>query len=265
MNFNRFRSPRCAAKSNELRSAGRARKAAPVLAALLAAGASMAFGQHAQVSSEYAELAGHVPAWANPERSLGAVPPDQKINGLTFVLVRSVEKQAAFDAFLAEQQDPNSQNYHHWLTPAEVGERFGAEDSDVQAIKDWLESQNLHVDWVAESKDRIGVSGAAADVGAALQTELDYYEAGTTPKMAPRETPLLPANLAPKIQSIRGLYTIQDRPLVARRNGAVSPRPAMSFEGLQFPESCGFRDHLRCADQRDRQGLHDWCRRPCAR
>jgi subtilase family serine protease len=120
-------------------------------------------------------LANHHPLWANAGNDVGLVTADQPINQLTLVLARTPERQAALEQFLADQQNPASPDYHHWLTPAEVGERFGLADSDTSAITDWLRSQGLHVDWVAPSKIFIGFSGAAADVSRAFHAELHNY------------------------------------------------------------------------------------------
>ncbi|MEI9968088.1 MAG: protease pro-enzyme activation domain-containing protein [Terracidiphilus sp.] len=68
------------------------------------------------------------------------------------MLARPAAQQAAFEQFLADQQNPASANYHHWLTAAEIGERFGPSDADVAAIKGWLQSE-----------------GAASELGGAEQ------------------------------------------------------------------------------------------------
>ena len=53
--------------------------------------------------------------------SSGSMP----MTDLILVLQRSPEVQAEFDAFVASQYDPNSPNFHQWLTPEQVGEKFG--------------------------------------------------------------------------------------------------------------------------------------------
>ncbi len=67
------------------------------------------------------------------------------------------------------RHDPASPNYHQWLTPDEIGERFGLSDNDIAAITGWLQSQGLQVNWVAPSRVFIGFSGSAADVGRAFR------------------------------------------------------------------------------------------------
>ena len=96
------------------------------------------------------------------------VPADLPLNQFTLVLSRSPQQQQAFEQFLADQQNPASPNYHHWLTPAEVGERFGLSDQDIATITGWLQSQGLHVNWVSPSRVFIGFGGPAANIGRRL-------------------------------------------------------------------------------------------------
>jgi len=215
------------------------RRTLALTAALLFAGAAFASAQDTRATREFRELADHVPSWARPENSIGAVPPDQKLTGLTIVLARSAAKQAAFDKFLAEQQDSASPNYQKWLTPREVGERYGVADSELQALTDWLKSQNLHVDWVAPGKNFVGISGTAGDVGLAFQTDINYYDAGASPKISVASAPLVPTELAPMVQAIRGLYSIEDRPL-SHVQPVHSARPAMSVDGFNFVTPADF-------------------------
>ena len=44
---------------------------------------------------------------------------------------------------MAQQHDPNSPNFHKWLTPQEFGQKFGPAESDLQAIKNWLTSEGF--------------------------------------------------------------------------------------------------------------------------
>jgi hypothetical protein len=66
-------------------------------------------------------LGGHHPPWAQPQADAGAVPSELPLEHLTLVLARSPQQQQAFEQFLRNQQDPASSDYHHWLTPREVG------------------------------------------------------------------------------------------------------------------------------------------------
>src|SRR5208283_2151800 len=97
-------------------------------------------------------LPGRPPLWANPQSDAGALPGDFPIRHATIVLARSAERQRAFEEFLARQQEPGSPDYHHWLTPVEVGERFGVSANDIAAVTGWLASEGLQVESVSNSR-----------------------------------------------------------------------------------------------------------------
>jgi hypothetical protein len=158
-------------------------------------------------------LPNHHPFWASPANNIGSVPPDLPLDQLTLVLSRSPQQEAAFQQFLAEQQNPASPNYHHWLTPAEVGQRFGLSDQDIAAITGWLQSQGLHVNWVSPSRIFVGFGGSAANIGLALQSELHYYNVNGAQQISISSDPMIPQALAPAIKAVHGLYTIDEHPL----------------------------------------------------
>jgi len=158
-------------------------------------------------------LPNHHPFWASPANNIGSVPPDLPLDQLTLVLSRSPQQEAAFQQFLAEQQNPASPNYHHWLTPAEVGQRFGLSDQDIAAITGWLQSQGLHVNWVSPSRIFVGFGGSAANIGLALQSELHYYNVNGAQQISISSDPMIPQALVPAIKAVHGLYTIDEHPL----------------------------------------------------
>jgi hypothetical protein len=169
-------------------------------------------------------LPNHHPLWANPADDAGAVPSDLALNSLTMVLTRSAQQEAAFQEFLTEQRNPASPNYHHWLTAAEVGERFGLAEEDIATLSSWLQTQGLHVNWVAPSRMFIGFGGTATDIGRAFQTELHYYKVNGEQRMSVNSDPLIPRALAPAIKAVRGLYTIEENPLhYDRALSSISP------------------------------------------
>ena len=155
---------------------------------------------------------GHPPSWASSQNDTGAMPADITLDHLTLILARSPEMQQAFEQFLASQQDPGSADYHQWLTPIEVGERFGVSLHDIAAVSDWLRSQGLHVDSTSSSRDRITFSGSASAVGNAFGAEMHYFKVNGKQHISITSEPRIPAALAPVIKAIHGLYTIEHHP-----------------------------------------------------
>ena len=158
-------------------------------------------------------LLNHHPLWANGQNDQGALPADEELSALTLVLQRGPVQEQALEQLIAEQHNPSSPAFHQWLTPEEVGERFGLSDADLSTITGWLEAQGLHVDWVSPSRIFIGFSGTAGAVGAAFGTEVHSYRVNGERRVSVASDPVIPQALAPAIAAVRGLYTIEDRPL----------------------------------------------------
>src|SRR5271168_711146 len=57
---------------------------------------------------------------------------------LELTIVLGLHNQAALEKLLAAQQDPNSPQYHHWLSAAEFNARFGPTAAQIDAVKTWL-------------------------------------------------------------------------------------------------------------------------------
>jgi hypothetical protein len=154
-------------------------------------------------------LRNHVPLWANAHNNAGVATSEMT---LTMVLSRSAQQQAALDQFLADQKNPASPDFHHWLTPAEFGQSFGLSASDIQAITNWLQAQGLHINFVAPSRTFIGFSGSPSVVGHAFGTEVHTYDVHGDARISVSSDPLLPRPLAAVVKAIHGLYTINERP-----------------------------------------------------
>lgn len=196
------------------------------------AAAFMAAGLHAQSRDRILQpvnparmqaLGAHHPLWAKPANDAGPASADLQLNQLTLVLTRSPEQEQAFEQFLADQQNPASPEYHHWLTAEQVGRRFGVSDHDLAAVRGWLESQGLLVNWVAPGRDFIGFGGSAAAVNRAFGTELHSYDVNGAMRLSVASDPKIPQELAPAIAAVRGLYSIQDRPSHLTQLGQAAP------------------------------------------
>jgi pseudomonalisin len=164
--------------------------------------------------------------WITQANDEGPVSDDLAMTHLALILKRSPERQRAFEQFLRDQNDPASPDYQHWLSPAEVGERFGATAHDLDAIADWLRSQGLGVDEISNSRTRIRFGGSAAAVSAAFATNLRYYRAGDAKRIANETDAQIPAALADAISSVAGLQTVRYRSalrMATPRPGSIDP------------------------------------------
>ena len=95
--------------------------------------------------SQLVTLHGSTLPAANASNDRGPVSTSLPMADMVLVLSRSPEQQAAFDTFVASQYDSSSPNYHQWLTPDQVGERFGPAQADIATITDWLTGHGFTV------------------------------------------------------------------------------------------------------------------------
>jgi subtilase family serine protease len=163
-------------------------------------------------------LAGHVPGWATAANDNGPAAPSGTLH-LTFVLSRSPELQAAFDQLLADQQNPSSPNFHHWLTPQQIGIAYGATEENLDKLTAWLTTQGLSVTEVAPSRLFVTVEAPVSTVASALAVTFRSFNlrepttGQNTAHLAPTTDPAIPAAFATIITSIRGLADIPVYPM----------------------------------------------------
>jgi subtilase family serine protease len=157
-------------------------------------------------------LSGVRPPLARAEADAGRLAGGTRLGGVTLALSRTAAQEEELQALLADQHDPRSPRYHRWLTPEAFAARFGVADEDLAALRAWLAGHGLRVEEVSRSRDRVRVSGTAAQVEAAFGTELHAYRVDGQAHFAPAAEVTLPAAVAPLVQAITGLSTFRPRP-----------------------------------------------------
>jgi subtilase family serine protease len=162
--------------------------------------------------SKMVTLHGNVHPLARAEFDQGPAPASLQLDRMLLVLKRSPSQEAALATFLAQQNDPASPNYHHWLTAQQFGERFGAADDDVSAITTWLQSRGFAVNEVAPGRNVIDISGNAGQVQAAFHTTIHSYMVNGEQHWANASDPQIPAALAPALAGFVSLHNFKKHP-----------------------------------------------------
>jgi len=143
----------------------------------------------------------------------GQVRADLPMTGLTLVLSRSADQQAAFDAFVASQYDPSSPNFHQWLTPAQIGDQFGPAPADIAIISSWLASKGFAVGAASPDRMTITFSGTAGQVQSAFHTQIHNLSVDSKMHIANMTDPQIPSALAPVVGGVKGLHNFLPHPL----------------------------------------------------
>lgn len=163
--------------------------------------------------NQLVSLKGNTPPPAIAANDLGRVSPGMSMTGLVLVLRRSPEQQAAFDAFVASQYEANSPNFHKWLTPDEVGEKFGASLADIATVSNWLSSHGLSVEQVSKDRMTIRFSGTAGRVQETFHTEIHNLMVKGEPHISNMTDPQIPMALEPVVLGPKALHNFIPRPM----------------------------------------------------
>jgi subtilase family serine protease len=161
-------------------------------------------------------LKGNTHPYARPRFDQGAAPATLPLERMMLVLRRSPEQEAALDKLMAEQLDPASPNFHHWLTPEEFGLRFGPGDQDIQTVTSWLGSHGFQVLSVAPGRIVIEFSGNAGEVKEAFHTEIHKYLVNGEEHWANSSDPQIPSALVPVVVGVNTLHNFPRHPASQR-------------------------------------------------
>jgi beta-lactam-binding protein with PASTA domain len=150
----------------------------------------------------------------------GPVDPDLQMQGVRLLLKRSTQQEAALESLMAQQSNPKSSNFHHWLTAAQFGTQFGPSDADVSAVTHWLGTQGLTVVSVNPGRTLVTIAGSAALIQEAFRVEMHRYLVNGREHIANNGDPSIPAALSPVVGGVASLNDFHSQPL-HRDMGAV--------------------------------------------
>src|SRR5690242_17383470 len=86
---------------------------------------------------------GEIPAKAKTAPFLGYLAPSERIRML---LSFQLNDEAGLQQVISDLYNPDSAQYHQWLTPEQFGERFGRTNDEIDWVVKWLQQQGMDVD-----------------------------------------------------------------------------------------------------------------------
>ncbi len=156
---------------------------------------------------------------AQPQFEIGRTDFNLPMERMIFSLSLRADARAELERLLAQQHDPTSLLYHHWLTPEEFGARFGLRNQDLKLITNWLREHGFTIDEVAKGRGWINFSGTAGQVEEAFATEMHDYTVDGKLRHANAADPSMPRAFA---GLVNGIVTLHDFPLHTN-HGIVRP------------------------------------------
>ena len=206
-------------------------------------------GMDAGAQEAPAVLQGHVLPRLDAAAPASAVAPAS----ITFTLVLRRDDEAGYAQYLRDVYDPQSINFHKFLTAAQQSERFGPSPQSVAKVSGFLAAQGLQ--GVAPSADGLVVSATAsrADAERAFGVHIRDFTLRSKPFFANVDAPSMPADVASHVNAVLGLSDLAH----SQRAGALAqfaPHPPgeegpISKEVEEsLPYSCKLADTLDQAD-----------------
>ena len=159
----------------------------------------------------------HVQRAALPMRVLDVVSrstdlgPSDPARVLNVTVSMPFADPVGMQAFIDSVSDPASPNYRHFLTPDEIGVRFGLSEKQVQSVVDHLQSHGIKVTLVGKNRLGINAECTVAQAEAAFNTSIHEFQAiksnepGNPRFFAHTTAPSLPSEIAPYVIDIAGL------------------------------------------------------------
>jgi hypothetical protein len=174
-------------------------------------------------------LPDNLPAQLASARELGPVPPGTPMASMILALRMPAAAQARLQRRLAGLQDPESKDYHRWLTPEQFGAEFGPAPENLDRVCAWLRAGGFSVDEVAAGRLAITFSGTAAQVERAFRTRIRSFELDGRRRQGNAGAPSIPAALAGVVE---GLVSLHDLPRPALNTGFRGPGPSLAPAGF---------------------------------
>ena len=177
---------------------------------------------------------------ANFKNDRGAVSDSFDAEHMFLLLQRSPAQEAKLNKLIDQLNDKKSPNFHKWLTPEQLGQRFGVSQQDIDTVVGWLEYHGFRVNRVYTNRILIDFSGTAGQLREAFHTSIHQLDVKGAQHIANMNDPMIPAALAPVVKGIVSLNDFRPEamhkvapPQYTTSGCATSTQPT-------FPGTCYF-------------------------
>ncbi|HLW01711.1 MAG TPA: S53 family peptidase [Ktedonobacterales bacterium] len=147
---------------------------------------------------------GALPGGAANAQPTGALPPNTRLQ-LTIGL--ATNRQALADD-LAAIYNPDSPQYQHYLTPAQIASRYGAPQSAIDAVSSFLNLAGIQVVSTSSLRDALTIQATAAQIQQAFHISLQVFQQNGSSFFGPTGTLQLPSGVSQYIDYILGLSSL---------------------------------------------------------
>jgi subtilase family serine protease len=167
---------------------------------------------------------------------MGAAQPDQR---LRFAIHLPLRDQAALTQLLHDLYDPQSAQFHKYLSVAEFINRFAPTADDYDAVVAWVTAKGLTVTARTSNRRLLVVEGTVDTINRAFNVSVCYYKHPTESRTfySPDREPTTVGLNVPLLQ-------------VTGMNNSVLPRPLLRHLAIANPAGSGLSSQFLPSDLR---------------
>lgn len=147
-------------------------------------------------------------------KDLGAVDVSKPAGRMMLVLKRSDERERSLQSYLTQVHQTGSDQFHKWLTPEAFAQRYGAADSDIKQVSDWLTMHGMKVAGVSAGKGTIEFRGNIGQVNEAFHTSIHQFSMKGETHIANTREPQIPTALAAAVAGVSQLNDFHPKPTI---------------------------------------------------
>jgi subtilase family serine protease len=126
----------------------------------------------------------------------------------TIVVGLKLHNETEFADLLNRLYDADSPDYHRWITPTDFVSRFSPSQSDVDAVRQHLESHGLTIKRVSDNRVLVQATGTVGQIEEAFAININIYQLGTETHYSNDRNPSVPASLKDVVESVTGLTSL---------------------------------------------------------
>jgi subtilase family serine protease len=147
-------------------------------------------------------LSGHAVPLIQQAHLIQATNLDQQLHLSIGLQLRN---SSDLDSLLNAIYDPNSPEYHQYLTPDQFNQSFAPTSDQVQQVVSYLQGQGMAITNIASNNLLIDATSTVAQVKQAFNVQINTYQAANHTFYANAASPSVPTSISQLITSISGL------------------------------------------------------------
>src|SRR6185437_990937 len=187
-----------------------------IFASLLVVAALFALPAFGQQSADT------VPAVINSASNLGSPDPALQMSVTVWLKMRD---QAKFDQRLEDLYDPQSLEFHHWLTTSDLSQ-YAPTDAQIRVVSHELQAHGLTITYVDANRFLIRARGSVSDMESAFHTQIQNFRKDGRTFYSNVTEAALTGPAASLIEAVSGLDNLGKKPMFKRRIDLRSGKPA---------------------------------------